>query len=260
MWLTELKTRYMHGYQATPSRCCSFPSHPLHPPHRCPSWWCPGAPRPRWPTPWPPPPSAGSGWSRRFCCSGWSPARLAIGNLGTFSKAETGRGQGQHQLPCFAAGASLCPRAGGLGPLMGEVGIPGESQPWGHFFSWEVESPQEHLCCPPHSGVAEVPLGCLGQQIKALWLQPCLCEQGWAASKQLRGALCRVGWCLKRHQSNIRAVLQLTSLAPGCVHPASYVSYFSPSSRMLIPRIHRHDYTFLECSILNNPSYSIGIK
>lgn len=195
MWLTELKTRYMHGYQATPSRCCSFPSHPLHPPHRCPSWWSPGAPRPRWPTPWPPPPSAGSGWSRRFCCSGWSPARLAIGNPGTFSKAQTGRGQRQHQL------ALLCCRS-----------QPVSSPSWERLGYQGNPSPRDIL---HHLGSAEATgapllattlarLGCLGQQIKALWVQPCLCGPGWEASKQLRGALHRLGWCLKRHQSNIR--------------------------------------------------------
>lgn len=239
-WVTDEVHARIPG---DPSRCSSFPSHPLHPPHRCPSWWCPGAPRPRWPTPWPPLPSAGSGWSRRFCCSRWSPARLAIGNPGTFSKAETARGQGQHLLPCFAAGVDLCPCAGGLGALRGEAGVPGRSQPWAHFASPGKRSGHRSIS----AGMAEVSLECLEEQITALWLQPCLCGPGH-----------RVGWCLKRHHSNTRALLQLPLLRDVFILPL--MSVISLQAAGCWSPTHRHDYTFPECSILNNPTYSIGIK
>lgn len=190
----------------------SSPSRPLHPPHRCPSWWCPGALRPRWPTPWPPLPSAGSEWSRRFCCSGWSPARLAIGNPGRFSKAGGRRRQkrGQGWFGCHSRK---------------RLGCQGNPSPTGHS--------AEPLCSSRGpSRVTMSPLRatncvCLTAlplwDLQVGWLQGCTgASEQWEPERALKN----VCWGLKAHP-NSRMRLYWTHF-PGfrCIHlPASEVIF-----------------------------------
>lgn len=133
MWLTELKTRYMQGHQATPGGAAAslvilfilliavLHGDALEPPAL--------ADRRRGLLHRQPVPDGLVGFAVQGGVQHALQSEISVG----FLKQRWAKGQGQHQLPCFAAGTNLCPCAGGLGPLMGEVGIPGESQPWGHF-------------------------------------------------------------------------------------------------------------------------------
>lgn len=266
-WVTDEVHARIPG-DPQPVLRASSPSRPLHLPHRCPSWWSPGALRLRWPTPWPPLPSAGSGWSRRFCCLRWSPAHLAIGNPGTFSKAGRGTEEGGDSTEVRAdTGTPASPQESARAPVL---------RGWGHY--WKRLGPQGNPSpadilplgaggCPVSAGhrfaVAEVPLATNYGSATAGW-------PGWEAACRLQSgdvlgaaqgsfACGRLG-SKRTSKQQIGALLQLTSLASGCVHPARNVSYFSSCSRTLIARNRRRDYTFPECSILNNPTYSIGIK
>lgn len=162
MWLTELKTRYMQGHQATPGGAAAslvilfilliavLHGDALEPPAL--------ADRRRGLLHRQPVPDGLVGFAVQGGVQHALQSEISVG----FLKQRWAKGQGQHQLPCFAAGTNLCPCAGRGWDTRGIPAL-------GTFcITWDVESPKEHLCCPPHSGVAEVPLGCLGQQIKAL--------------------------------------------------------------------------------------------